>query len=242
MQSQIVSIVGNIGVGKTSVIETLQRRQLSADDIINKLVAVPEPVDKWRQIGLLRELYKSFLPDATAEEREFIAYIFQQFAFSSRLSLVKTSVQWPVPPGCAVVVDGHVMIDRNVFAKHLHSTGAIRQQLWDTYNMTFQDWQTLVPEARPRLLIYLRASPAVCVERIQRRGRVEESKISETYITDLHNRLEEFVNTVDADAMNCQVCTIDANQSHEQVVDAILECIRSVFRSESPSLNLSMDN
>ena len=50
----MVAIEGNIGVGKSTVIEHLKKRFEGREDV----VFIDEPVDEWRSRGFLKRMYE----------------------------------------------------------------------------------------------------------------------------------------------------------------------------------------
>ena len=69
-----------------------------------------------------------------------------------------------------------------------------------------------------RSLVYLRATPETCLERIQARHRSEEGSIDLDYLRTLHDRHEDWlVRQNRAHASLPSVLIVDANQNQESV-------------------------
>lgn len=183
----LVHIVGNIGVGKTTLAESLHK-QYGFDHI-------PEPVKEWQDLGILGAYYND--PKAHA-------YTFQHIAFVTRLVQYKRHV-WSRK---YTVSDGCVANDKNVFATVLHNQGHITDLQWRCYETEYALWKLMCPEQQPTYYLYLRADPQVCYERIQARGRVEEKGITLEYLTSLHDAYESWLFGTEVDA---PVRIIDAN-------------------------------
>lgn len=230
---QIVSIIGNIGVGKSSTVDALRQRSSELSVLV-----VNEPVDQWRKTGLLQAFYASLHPSASIDKRQHTAYAFQQFAFASRLSSIRRAVHnLKRPSPVTVVVDGHVLVDRHVFATQLFETGNISSEMWTWYNETFNDWQVIVPEAQPKIIIYLRAQPQTCLDRIRKRGRIEEANITLGYLQALHDKFERLV--VTPDLIKCPVTTIDCDaMTDEEVTVLVANLVRRELESDDDSLFL----
>jgi deoxyadenosine/deoxycytidine kinase len=68
------------------------------------------------------------------------------------------------------------------------------------------------------ILVYLRATPKTCIERIRARNRPEETTIDLGYLTTLHRRHEEWLMPrADRDTLSPPVIIVDANQNKERV-------------------------
>ena len=61
-------------------------------------------------------------------------------------------------------------------------------------------------------LVYLKANPETCLERIRTRNRPEEQSITLDYLQQLHARHEQWLSSP-----NTAVLTVDANQTEENV-------------------------
>ncbi len=65
-------------------------------------------------------------------------------------------------------------------------------------------------------LVYLRARPETCLERIKTRNRPEEQSITLDYLNQLHERHEEWLTTQN-DRLTTPVLIVDADQTKEHV-------------------------
>jgi thymidylate kinase len=68
--------------------------------------------------------------------------------------------------------------------------------------------------------VYLRSSPEVCYERIQRRRRPEETTVSLSYLQELHEFYEEWL--IQAQT-HVSVLVIDANKELDEVRQLCVE-------------------
>ncbi len=67
-------------------------------------------------------------------------------------------------------------------------------------------------------LVYLRAAPKTCLERIRARHRPEETSIDLNYLTTLHRRHEEWLMPrAHGNTHSPPVLIVDANQNKERV-------------------------
>ncbi|CAF0776453.1 unnamed protein product [Rotaria sordida] len=67
------------------------------------------------------------------------------------------------------------------------------------------------------LIIYLRATPETCLQRIQARHRSEEESISLDYLQTLHERHEEWLIHRNSTNLSIPILIVDANQTKERV-------------------------
>ncbi|XP_059910789.1 deoxycytidine kinase 2-like [Gadus macrocephalus] len=192
-----VSIEGNIAVGKSTFAKLLQ--SASSDWEV-----VQEPVSKWQSIES-RPSEGSGAPQQTVgnllqmmyEDPQRWSYTFQTYSCMSRM---KTQLQPPPPhllssKGTPVqVFERSVYSDRYIFALNSFELGCINPAEWAVY----QDWHTfLVEQFGPQLelegIIYLKASPQKCMERLGRRGRPEEGGVELDYLQKLHMQHERWL-------------------------------------------------
>lgn len=179
-------IIGNIGCGKTTMIERLSREERkvqhskdgSYDHIVHPYDVIPEPVSVWTESGFLQSFY---------ENMSKYALSFQMFAFATRAEAYK-GIAWKLFG--TYFADSHVISDRYVFAESLKDSGLITEKEIGFYKRMFDSWQKIVPEMNPTAFIYLRSKPETCKSRISMRGRKEEEKITIEYLKGLHDRFE----------------------------------------------------
>ncbi len=184
-----VAVIGNIGVGKSSVLTQFREHG-------STWTLVDEPVDEWKKTGLLQAFY---------EDPKNMAAPFQFATFSSRLKRLKQSIT--VSKSYGILVDNHMVVDRYVFAKvNLQKTPAAMK----AYDYTWDNWQQVVPESYCDVVIYLRAPPSICLQRIKLRNRLEEKDIKLEYLTTLHKHFEKLaMDRTEHFGKDCDFYTLD---------------------------------
>ena len=188
----IISIDGNIGSGKSTLYADLHRHYSNRSDIC----FVPEPVDDWTNIvdaentPILTNLYK---------DTKKYAFRFQMMAYISRLHLLRKKVK--ENKFRIIISERSVQTDRNVFAKMLFDDGMIDHDEYQIYNKWFDEF---LDDMNLGGIIYVRAEPNVCAERVIIRGREGET-IPIDYLEKCHQYHEEWLN----DSTN--KLTIEAN-------------------------------
>lgn len=217
----IVSFDGNIGSGKSTTCyeyEQYLKSHMSnggggggGDSGANENAIFPtitsfedevcfldEPVDQWNKVcdkdgvNILTNLYKDIRANA---------FKFQMMAYISRLALMRKAVQNPKIK--LIITERSVETDRNVFAKMLYDAGDISHDEFQIYTLWFDEFLTDVPLSG---IVYIHASPAVCLERISQRARAGET-IQTDYIQRCHEYHEDWIR-----AKKCPLLELPANE------------------------------
>ena len=208
----IVSFDGNIGSGKSTTCyeyEQYLKTHISKDGVENRVFPtitsfvdevcfLDEPVELWNKVcdkngvNILTNLYKDIRANA---------FKFQMMAYISRLSLLRKAVQNPKIK--LIITERSVETDRNVFAKMLYDAGDISHDEFQIYTLWFDEFLTDVPLSG---IVYIHASPEVCMERIEKRARSGES-IQNDYIQRCHQYHEDWIHT-----RKCPLLELPANE------------------------------
>lgn len=212
-----ITIEGNIGAGKSTLVRIL-KDNLKIDTIEN-IGFIQEPVDEW--LEMTDENGKNIL-DKFYENQKLWAYKFQMNAFITRLQ----RLQKYLPKHKFCISERHISSDKNCFAKQLYEDNKISEIEWKLYNNWF-DWVSQNELYRkPKGIIYLRASPVTCSERINKRNRTEENSIPLEYLQKIDKKHEEWLLKKE------NVLVLDANKDFEvdnnykkEVVERIVDFI-----------------
>lgn len=184
MPTYFVTIAGNIGVGKSTLV-TLLSRKLGWEPVFEAVAENPYLADFYDDMN--RWSFHS-----------------QVFFLTRRLQQHYSLLQQP----SAVLQDRSVYEDAEIFARNLYMQGHLSERDWASY---FELYQTLAQLLKPPdLVIYLRASTATLRRRIAGRGREYERNIADTYLQDLNRLYDEWaagfrlspVLTVDTDNLD----------------------------------------
>jgi deoxycitidine kinase len=190
-----IAVEGNIATGKSSFIDLL-------DHAKQEWAVVPEPVAKWTNVSTSCDqhdltssqqhggnLLKLFYDDINRW-----AYTFQSYVLFSRLR----TQQKPPPPSImqrrnpVLFYERSWHLDRDIFARNCYENGAMTDTEWNVYQECSDYLVKVISSDSYKLdgLVYLRASPEVCYERMQKRARPEEKCVSLEYLTSLHDKHE----------------------------------------------------
>lgn len=161
-----IGVAGNIGVGK-STLTGLLAKHLNAEPYYEKFQGNPYLDDFYRDM------------DRWAFHSQ-IYFLIQRVKEIQELALVKSDL----------ILDRTIYEDAEIFATNLHRQGKINQRDFQTYFELYQTVSKLIRS--PDLVIYLAASVETLVERIGRRGRENERKISPEYLDQLNLLYEKW--------------------------------------------------
>ncbi len=164
---KFIAIAGNIGVGKSTLTGMIAGR-LGWEPFY-------EAVDD-----------NPYLADFYQDMRAW-AFHSQMFFLSRRLLHHYQLLDRPH----SVVQDRSVYEDAEIFARNLYHQGNMADRDFRTYRDMYETMIQLLPP--PDTMIYLRASVATLIDRIQRRGRDFEQNIDPAYLARLNAFYEEWV-------------------------------------------------
>lgn len=179
---KFVAVAGNIGVGKSTLVEMLCAR----------LGWTPfyEPVAE-----------NPYLSDFYGDMQAW-AFHSQIFFLTHRLRSHQRLAQHPT----SAIQDRSVYEDAEIFAHNLFLQGHMRARDYQTYRDLYLTLVEFLPP--PDLVIYLRASVATLRARINRRGRSYEQQISDEYLEGLNRLYEDWIGGFTL----CPVLTVPADR------------------------------
>ncbi|MCW8924958.1 MAG: deoxynucleoside kinase [Xanthomonadales bacterium] len=162
-----IAIAGNIGTGKSSLVEFLTRTY--------GIKPFYEPND---ENPYLPDFYKDMKSWAFHSQLYFLSNKFRMHQQLERVSGV-------------VVLDRTIYEDAEIFATALHDMRKFTGRDWDTY---WNFYQIILDAIRPPdLMIYLRCSMRTLRKRIRLRGREMESDIPLAYLKRLEGLYENWL-------------------------------------------------
>lgn len=196
----LLSIEGNIGSGKSTILKLLK---LKSDESI---IFIDEPVSEWQKIE--NSSGKNVL-ELFYENKEKYSFTFQILAYITRLRKVLDVIKNSKDK--VVIMERSIYTDKFVFAKMLYDGGFIKEIEWKTYNYWFD---TFKDTTKLNGIIYVNTEPEICFERIKKRNRDGESNIELEYLKECH---KNHVDWIDNEIIN--VLRINGNQEFENNID-----------------------
>ena len=172
----LISIEGNIGAGKTTMIDGLSSYlKRACPQIFNKILFLKEPVDIWESIK--DENGQTILENFYKDSKRY-AFTFQVMAYISRLTLLKNAIK--ENPQCEIIfIERSLCADKNIFMNMLHHDGIANIMEFQIYNKWYYEF---IQDYRVDAVIYVDSDPDVCRERITRRSRSGEEGIPLAYL------------------------------------------------------------
>ncbi len=185
-----ISIDGNIGCGKSSLLSKLCQE--------TRFPVFLEPVNDWNE--LLTLFYEDPVRWGLSLNTK-ILLSFYKFKNNDFDSLYERS---PIS-------------NRYIFCELQHEQGKMNELEFNLFNEIYKQlyWT-------PDLIIYIRTTPEVSMERMKKRNRDCENNVSFEYVQAIHEKYENLVNS---NKYNIKI--IDGNQSPEKVYDDALKIIQS---------------
>ena len=203
MPTYFVTIAGNIGVGKSTLV-TLLSHKLGWEPVLEAVAENP----------YLADFY---------EDMNRWSFHSQVFFLVRRLQQHHDLLQ----VSSAVLQDRSVYEDAEIFARNLYHQGHLSERDWFSYYELYSTLTRLLKP--PDLVIYLRASTSTLRRRIAGRGREFERNIADTYLHDLNRLYDEWagsftlspVLTVDTDNLDYVQYDEHLEQIWERISDRL---------------------
>jgi len=169
----VVSVEGNIGSGKSTLMSQLKQKYEGNEGVI----FLKEPVDEWAEIKdangitILEKFYGN---------QEKYSFPFQMMAFISRLNLFKSVIKGLDPSKKYVIItERSLNTDRHVFAKMLFETGKMEDVAYQIYLNWFNVFSADFPVHK---VVYVNTCPDICYKRVNVRSREGEQQIPLEYL------------------------------------------------------------
>jgi deoxyadenosine/deoxycytidine kinase len=179
--SLIISIDGNIGSGKSTLVNNLKKEL----DELNKYIFLEEPIDEWNKIKndnitILEKFYS---------DQEKYGFSFQMMAYITRLKNLKDAIK--KNPNAIIITERSLYTDKYIFATMLYNNKKINTFEYQIYNKWFNEFLKELPTHK---FIFLSTKPENALKRIKERNRSGEENIDINYLKECeyyHNKMYE---------------------------------------------------
>jgi deoxyguanosine kinase len=180
IEMPLISIEGNIGSGKSTLVKELEKHW-NGDVVI-----LQEPVNAWMKIR--DPANEKTMLELFYENPKENAFAFQMMAYVSRYALIRDTLE--KHPDTLVITERCMATDREVFVNMLKEDGILREVDYQIY----MEWvYTLGTKYHPDHIVYIRTRPETCLERIQKRDRRGEKDIPVEYLQKCHQAHERWI-------------------------------------------------
>ena len=193
MSKIIISVEGNIGVGKSTFVKLLQKH-LDGD-------IVEEPVNIWT--SLIDENNKNIL-QLFYDDKKRYGYTFQNLAYITRIMTVEEKIK--TTNKNIIILDRSIETDKNVFEKMLYQENIINEIEHKMYNLWYDFYDNHVNNKNnKKIIIYLKNSTDISIQRIKKRNRTEENNIDINYLNLLKQYHDEWLNVDNSIILDCDI-------------------------------------
>lgn len=218
----IISIEGNIGSGKSTLVSELEKHFKDNKDI----GFIQEPVDIWNKI---KDENGTTILEKFYENNEKYAFQFQIMAYTSRLSLLKEALNKKYK---FIITERSLYTDSNIFAKMLYDDKKISEIEYSIYKLLYNQFINEMPVTQ---IIYVKADPKTSSERVIKRNRTGEN-IPIEYLERCHNYHENWLTNVE------NILTLDGEndiKKHPEIIDEWIKEIKNFikFNNSTPPLS-----
>ena len=208
-KNMIISIDGNIGSGKSTLIKFLTKQ-------FPDFKLIPEPVEDW--LKATDKNGKSILELFYGDKSRW-GYTFQNFAYITRVKKLLQILE-ETNKKTILITERSILTDKYIFAKMLYESGDMTELEWKMYNTWFD---VLLSKVTVDAVIYVNTKPEKCKKRITKRARVGEENISIDYLNNLDKYHTEWLSSD-----TIPILTIDGNVDFITDEDELYKIINNI--------------
>mmetsp|Transcript_3230 Transcript_3230/g.4471 ORF Transcript_3230/g.4471 Transcript_3230/m.4471 type:complete len:287 (-) Transcript_3230:211-1071(-) len=199
----LVSVEGNIGSGKTTVLKALEEAMI--DD--SRVAFSEEPAESWEASGALSALYSGKVSPS----------FFQMFVLSTRTASILRQLNEKSPT--ILISERTLFFGERAFADICIENAEEKKM----YQACSSAYGSLIEAKATMLYIFVDTDPEICLSRIKARGRASESSIDLEYLHKLDSSHRRLVAEKGE-----RVIKIDGNQDKSTVLAQVLALIQSL--------------
>ena len=207
----IVSIEGNIGSGKSTLMKNLKDKYKNNPQII----FLKEPVDEWENIKDTNGV--TILEKFYADQDKY-SFAFQMLAYVSRLKVLRDAfkkLDTTSDKKYIIITERSLNTDHHVFAKMLYESGKMEDVFYQIYLNWFDTFSQEFPVHK---IVYVKVEPSICHNRISKRARGGEDIILLDYLNTCHEYHEEMLQN---NHINTEKLILDGNVDIHENLDQV---------------------
>jgi deoxyadenosine/deoxycytidine kinase len=187
----IIAVEGNIGSGKTTLVEVMREHitKFLTPDVIagREIIFYEEPLDEWAAIR--DSAGETMLAKFYADQKKY-AFAFQIMALMSRLEIFHRLIR--NNPNSIIICERSMLTHRRIFFQMLADDGVIDDVCFQVYKRWFDH---MIDEINVAGYVYVRADPAVSHRRVLKRAREGET-IPLEYLAKCHRYHETWLREI----------------------------------------------
>lgn len=206
---------GNMGAGKSTLLKIIQEH-------LPELQVVFEPVNSWHDDNHGESLLSHFY-----EDQYRWSYTMEKQALITR---VREYLKEQEHNRYNKVMERSIYSGYYCFAKNGYLQGVMSDVEWRAYNTWFEFLIRKKCHA-PLGFIYLKSTPEICFERMNRRKRPGEDSVPLEYLRQLHTMHEEFLaekKGIFAELKHVPVLTLDVTEEFADNPELIQQFLNSI--------------
>lgn len=229
MEHLRIGIVGNIGVGKSTLVEAASQKPYN--EIL--LSTIPNRIGD-EKVYTFQEEFNPKVLDAFYEDPIGNAFMAQIEFFNGRLDR-----QRKIQNRKGIILEDRTLAeDYHIFGMAQKIMGNMTEEEFLAYQ---RNYDLMTHEiTQPDIIVYLKAKVEVLMKRIKERGRKSEAEIPKEYLEQLNQLYDQFIFR----QVTCPVLVIDANVDTpldsyiENTINKIAERIKSLdLRVTTPGIS-----
>ena len=211
----IVSIEGNIGSGKSTLISKLRSKLTHIG--MTPVIYIDEPVKVWNTImdkhgdNIIKKYY---------EDQKKYAFQFQMMAYITRITELRKAMD-KYNGECIIITERSIETDKEVFAKMLYQSKILDTISYTIYLKWFDE---LSRGLKVNQLVYLKTEPETSLKRVIQRNRPGEN-IPLEYLKDCHKMHEQWLQK------SSDVLILNGEPELEETFDNKLMAIKAAVQS-----------
>lgn len=219
----IISIEGNIGSGKSTLVKILKDYiNENKENIYNKhIIFLEEPVQEWNSIT---DKEGKTMIELFYNDKKKYSFSFQMMAYISRLASIKNIIK--NNPDSIIICERSLYTDKNVFAKMLYDDEFIEEVEYKIYQKWFD---TFIDNAFIDTIFYIQTDPKICFERVQKRCRKGENSIELEYLEKCSSYHDDWLISNSSNSNNCFI--LNGNIEREYNYESYADIFKLIFNN-----------
>lgn len=178
-----ICIEGVIGCGKSTLIEELKNY---LNYFNNDFVCIKEPIEEWMS---MKNEKKQNLFQLYVTNRKRWSFTFQINAILSKIKQLEEIPQ----ENKIILLERSIYTDYYIFSKLAYDNQDMDDNEWNIYQKCFGEIERNNQNIETDGYIYIQTNPETCLNRINKRNRKGENKITKEYIYQLYDKHEQWL-------------------------------------------------